>query len=409
VTARTLLDGTGRPPLLLLGLATFASMASMRACDSLLPLLAVEFGTTTGAAAQTISAFAIAYGLLQIVFGPLSDRVGRLRLITFAVVCCAVANLAVAVSPNLRATVGWRAFAGAASGGIVPLALALIGDTVAYERRQEVLARLMFATLSGMIAGQWLGGVAADAFGWRAVFGGLSLGFAAVAVALITSGHAGPGSGPAMDARGIGFMAGVLRVLQVRWARWIVSAAAIEGAFAFAALTFVPSHLHHDFGLSLGQAGAVMALYGVGGLAYAAGARQLVGRLGERGLVVAGGCCLGLAMAMLAFGPTWHWAVPACFVGGVGFQMLHITLQAHATQMEPSLRGTAVSLFVVCLFAGQAIGVSTAGVVVDAFSPRWVFAASMVALPLMGLWLHRGLVLRRQWPARQGGAARTAG
>ena len=398
--------GSGGPPLLLLGLATFASMASMRACDSLLPLLGAAFNTTTGAAAQTISAFAIAYGLAQIVFGPLSDRVGRLRLIVFAVGCCAAANLAVASSSTLGATIGWRAFAGAAAGGIVPLALAWIGDTVAYERRQEVLARLMLATISGMIAGQWLGGVLADAFGWRSVFAGLSLGFAGVAIAFLTAGHAARVARPEqVDGHGVGFMTGVGRVLQVRWARWVVAASAIEGVFAFAALTFVPSFLHREFGLSLGQAGAVMALYGVGGLVYAAGARLLIRRLGEGGLVVTGGNCLGIAMAMLVFGPTWHWAVPACFVGGLGFQMLHSTLQTHATQMQPSLRGTAVSLVVVSLFGGQALGVSVAGVVVDLLSPQWVFAASMFALPLTGLWFRHGLALRRRWPAEQGGAA----
>src|SRR5690606_39574701 len=58
----------------LLGLAAFASMASMRWCDALLPALADEFSTTAGQSAQVVYAFTIAYGVMQLIYGPLGDR-----------------------------------------------------------------------------------------------------------------------------------------------------------------------------------------------------------------------------------------------------------------------------------------------------------------------------------------------
>jgi len=61
----------------LLSLAAFASAASLRATDTLLPQLAAEFSVTTGSAASVVTAFAISYGLLQAVYGPLGDRYGR--------------------------------------------------------------------------------------------------------------------------------------------------------------------------------------------------------------------------------------------------------------------------------------------------------------------------------------------
>ena len=51
--------------------------------------------------------------------------------------------------------------------------MAWIGDSVAYEERQEVLAQLLGATVFGMICGQWAGGLLADLFGWRSAFVGL--------------------------------------------------------------------------------------------------------------------------------------------------------------------------------------------------------------------------------------------
>ncbi len=383
---------SGQPPPLLwvLALASFTSMASMRACDALLPQMASEFNVTTGAAAQTLAAFAIAYGVLQVVYGPLGDRYGKSRAIGCAVLACAAANLAIALAPDLPATVALRALAGGAAGGIVPLSIASIGDTVAYERRQETLARLSLATIGGMIAGQWLGGVMAEAWGWRSVFLALAAGFTAVSWPVWRWALHSPR--PLLDAQSRQPYGEQLALLwRTPWARTVLVATFVEGMFTLAPFTFLPSHLHGSLGLSLGQAGAVTALYGIGGIFFALGSRRLIARLGEGGLVGSGGALLFTCMAGLALSPSWGWAAPACFIGGVGFYMLHSTLQTHATQMLPQVRGTAVSVFVVCLFGGQSLGVALAAAVVDHASTRWVFAAYAVVLALLAVLFRRAL------------------
>ena len=389
-------------PLLVVCLASFSSLASMRACDSLLPILARDFATSAGAAAQTVSAFALAYGVVQFLVGPLGDRHGRLRVMAAACGLAAVANVAVMLAPTLPAMTGARVLAGAASGGIVPLSLALIGDTVAFERRQATLAQLMLATNMGMMAGLWIGGVLAEALGWRAVFATLACGFAAVAVALLRAAlrtgnlpaHLAAQQGGVRQALG-----GFVEVLRIRWARWVVVLVGLEGALVFSTLAFVPTFLHDRFGLSLAQAGAVMALYAAAGLAYAPLAGRLAQALGSRRQAIGGASAIGLGAALLALSPQWAWAMPACLLAGLGFFMLHSTLQLHATQMAPERRATGISLFVVSLFAGQAIGVSLAAWVVDHASVRAVFACTAVALPLLGLALRHGLARHAPGPA----------
>ncbi len=88
-------------PLTLLSAAAFASMTSTRVCDPLLPALARDFGTSTGHAARVISAFAIAFGPLQRFYGPLADRDGKFRIVSRAVLGCALSNLAAAFAPTL--------------------------------------------------------------------------------------------------------------------------------------------------------------------------------------------------------------------------------------------------------------------------------------------------------------------
>jgi MFS transporter, YNFM family, putative membrane transport protein len=126
-----------------------------------------------------------------------------------------------------------------------------------------------------------------------------------------------------------------------------------------------------------------MALYGAGGLVYVFLAKRLLSRLGEVGLANLGGWILGAAFAILAFAPHWGWSVLACFLGGLGFYMLHNTLQTNATQMVPEARGTAVALFASSLFLGQAIGMVAASRVVDHVGEQPVFLAGMVMLPLI--------------------------
>ena len=393
--------------LVAIGLAGFASMASMRACDSVLPALASGFAVSTSAAAQTISGFAIAYGFMQFFLGPLGDRLGKPRVIGWAAMACALANLAIAFSGTLDAVIAGRVLAGAAGGGIVPLSLAHIGDTVSYEKRQIALSRLLLATISGMVAGQWLGGVIAEIWGWRWVFAVLTLLFLGAALTVMwtggrVSGEASRSQGSQGGAAPMSLFRQMRTILALRWARRVLMTVALEGAIAMAAFTFVPTYLHQRFDLSLAAAGGVMAFFGLGGLVYAGFAPWIIRRLGERGMTVSGGLGLGASLALLALSPHWEWAPVACLLGGLSFYLLHNTLQANATQMQPAMRGTAVSLFASSLFCGQSLGVVAAAWIADQGSLQAVFLGSAVLLPILGGWFRAGLSRRDSWQREQG-------
>lgn len=81
--------------------------------------------------------------------------------------------------------------------------------------------------------------------------------------------------------------------------------------------------------------------------------------------------------------------MPLCLASGMGFYMIHNTLQTQATQMSPGQRGTAVSLFAFALFSGQSVGTGVASLVVDALSTGAVLAACGVGLVLLGFVVAR--------------------
>lgn len=160
----------------LLALAAFVSASAFRICDPMLPQLAAEFGASTGQAARAVTAFAVAYGVLQMFFGPVGDRYGKYRVVSVATFACAVGSAGAVAAETLDMLVLCRALSGAAGAGIVPLSMAWIGDTVPYERRQATLARFLTGTILGMATGQLAGGLFADTLGWRWAFAALVCG-----------------------------------------------------------------------------------------------------------------------------------------------------------------------------------------------------------------------------------------
>ena len=389
-------EPTGNRAVALLAVAGFFSSAAFRVCDPLLPQLAAEFGTSTGAAAYTITVFSVAYGSVQILWGPIGDHYGKYRTAAFATLACAIGNFAAVFAPSLTALIVCRGIAGATGGGIIPLALAWIGDTVPYAQRQAVLARFLTGTILGIACGQFIGGLFADTLGWRWAFGALSVCYvvagvllqfelrraAATAVEAIVATPARPRAA---------FLAQIGAILRDRWARVVLVSVALEGAIIFGALAFVPSDLHLRYGVSLTAAGAIVAAYGFGGVGYTLCARRLVARLGERGLARAGGIVTMLAFGLLWLAITWHLSFVACFAIGFGFYMLHNTLQTNATQMAPAARGTAVAMFASFFFIGQSAGVALASLVVDAAGPSWLYLIAMVMTPVIATGFARAL------------------
>lgn len=383
----------------LLGLAAFCSMASMRVCDPMLVALSLEYRISTGDASAVVAAFAVAYGVLQLVYGPLGDRIGKVRVIISATAACAVFSAMTALAPSFTVLVVSRAAMGAAAAGIIPLSMAWIGDEVAYEQRQETLARLMVATVTGMMAGQWFGGFATETLGWRAALGVLALGFLAAAVLLLRhargSGVLRPAAVPGAQAFSLArYLASTLALVRVPRVRWVLTVVAIEGALAFGTLAFVPARMVDGFGLSASAAGGVMVLYGVGGLIYSVFARRWLAAWGERGLALLGATLIAVGLLALAWAPAVGWAMLGCFLAGVGFYMLHNTLQVQATQMAPEARGTAVTLFACLLFLGQSTGVLLVAFSVDRGWLPPVFTAAAAGVFVLGVLISRRVQAR---------------
>ena len=348
----------------LLSAASFVSGGSLRVTDSMLPKLAMDFQISLGAASYAVTAFAVTYGLAQLLFGPLGDRFGKYLMIAIGCAAGVVSTLLCALAPTFDMLLVARLLAGTTAAAVIPLALAWIGDVIPYEERQPIMARYLVGQILGLSSGVMLGGMAADYFGWRMPFIVITVLYAIIAVMLFAINRRLPGhtrqtkrsEGPVIPQMVSEFR----HVLSKRWSLVVLSTVFLEAVFLFGAFAFIASHLHRTFGLSLSLSGSMVMLFGLGGLSFAIFSNKLVPFFGEIGLVRWGGSIAFASLVMVGLAPSWVWTIPACFMTGLGFYMLHNTLQINATQMAPERRGAAVSSFAFCFFLGQAAGVAAA-------------------------------------------------
>jgi len=376
----------------LLALASFASQTMVRVADPLLPQIAADVGTTVGTASVITSAYAVSHGASLLIAGPFGDRFPKYAIVTLVTLLCAVTVAACAASRTLTELGIARLLSGLTAGPIITFGIAFIGDTVPYEKRQPVIGRFLAGQILGLAAGQVIGGVIGDYFGWRSVFYFIAALFLLVGIGLAIELFRNPlaRQNPPREEQAMSFVGGYVAVLKTPWARIILFAVFAESALFFAPFAFIGADLHARQSLSFTAVGAVLSMFGVGGLIYVVTVQNLVRRLGQQGLVICGGILMALAFLALAL-PLWWVSAGAIAATGLGLYMMHNTLQVNATQMAPQNRATAMSLFTVHLYVGQAAGVAAVAPLIDRYGAPPIYIATALLWPLLALWFVRKL------------------
>jgi MFS transporter, YNFM family, putative membrane transport protein len=403
-----------RASLLVLGMAAFMVQADARVIDPLLHVIARDFHTTLPAAAVVISSYALPYGLFQLLYGPVGDRVGKIPVMAACLAIFSFGTFACAFVPSIPVFATLRFLTGVAAAAVVPMSLGYIGDKFPYQDRQIALGRFMSALMIGQIVGSTLGGIFGQYVGWRYIF--VAFGVVALAVsallaregrrfaeqrntarplgpalltvpiggALIFVGLVGvlpPALSAVVGAAGVCLLGYALAtqyggILTRPTAPLVLGTVMLEGLFVFGGLSYLASSLTDRFGINYAYAGLMVAGFGCGGLVYSVSVKKLVIGAGELGVLLLGGALLGLGFVSIGLMPYWQWFVPAVVVLGMGYYTMHGTLQTRATELAPQARGTAISLFAFFFFLGQATGPQVLGSILKS---RGYAAAFIVA------------------------------
>ncbi|KIN92366.1 multidrug effflux MFS transporter [Thauera sp. SWB20] len=140
-----------------------------------LPALTASFGAVPAQAQLTLTALLLAFGASQLFWGPLSDRIGRRRVLLIGLAGYTLAAVGSALAGSIEVMVFWRVLQGAFMGAGTVCARAIVRDLYAPQEG----ARAMSKGLSGLGVAACLspplGGVLAEWFGWRATLAALTV------------------------------------------------------------------------------------------------------------------------------------------------------------------------------------------------------------------------------------------
>ena len=370
-----------RAELPLLQLAAFFSSFDRFAVAPMLVTIAASLGASLSEVAATASLYYLLYGAMQPVWGMLSDRIGRVRVMRLTLYGATVAGVVSALAPNLGVLVAARALAGGLFAAVIPAALVYVGDTVGMDSRQKALADLMAASAVGTALATALGGLAAYLDAWRFAFAAPAL--AGGVLALLLARLPEPKDFAPEEREGPLVQVG--RVLGRPWALAVVVIAAVEGAVILGCLTFLAPSLEID-GFSPAVAGLAVGLYGLAVLGWTRAVKRVSDRLGAAALILIGGGMLTLGYASGALGPPLVGVGIAAVLVGGGFAFMHSTLQTWATEVVPEARATVISLFAAALFVGSGVATTVAAPLAEGGSFGLLFAAAAVVAVPLGLF-----------------------
>lgn len=348
--------------ILVLG-ACFASTFTMRIVDPLIPTLAGEFGRSVPQIVVMVTAFALSYALGQPFLGPIADTIGKIRTILICLIVLAILSGAAAFAQSFEVMAVVRATTGVASGGVIPIAMAAIGDRAPMHERQIALGRFLVIMIVGQMSGSACSGLIATHVGWRGPF--LAASAMAVGAAALVAIFLKPRRNAKRPPLSIsGAVANYGLVFSNPKTKLLYGLVITEGILLFGIPAYVAAILFERSGVGPAQAGLVIAGMGFGCLIYGILTRILVERLGPSMMTKLGGAVCGIALSLFALsGWPWWSAIVLFAVQGFGFFLLHGTFQAQATELAPTARGSAVSLFACFFFTGQALGPVVMGAV----------------------------------------------
>ncbi len=379
--------------LALLFVLAFVVSVDLRIIAPVLPSIAASLHATAGAVGLAMTSYAVAYGSGQLVYGPLSDRFGRVPVVRLAALGWSVCTALSALCATTWQFVAVRLLAGVFAGSVIPLTLVYIGDTVEYARRQVVVGRFSVVTSAGLAFSAAIGGLVAHLLSWRAML----LAYALVGLLPVALLWRLPTDRPARDPGDVEPVARFVDFLRDPFARTVYLSIFAEGFLLWGPVTYLGAYAAARYGLNQFAVGLLIALFGVGTMVGGALMGSLR-RLSEGGLAWGGGLAMGLALLIIAprIGPLDSWVIfaAAMLLLGLGFVGLHTTLQVHATEISQAARGKAFSLFPFSLFSGVAAGTAAMGPLVDAGGEHVMLAGC--GLGLVGVGIVTARIRRRR-------------
>lgn len=302
------------------------------------------FAYHRAAAALLVTAYSISYGVFQLIYGQLAGRIGKVRTIVLSLCPFALGTIGCAAVDSFSSLMPLRVVTGMFAAGVIPTSLVEIGDRFPFVQPPRAIAFFLSLATSGQALGIVIGGIVAQFLSYRYLLARYKV------------------------------------LLRLRFVWLIYALVLCEGLVFFGEFTLLGIYGVKQLHLSYFVIGLLTATYSLGAFVGSRTIARAISRVGTGRMPI-----LGAGIMTLSFGVIWAWQTVAGLaigfvVFGFGFSYCHATLQTHATDLLPTGRATAMSLFAFSLFIGGGIGPMLTGYIYDAMGMRWLLGVVTVGM-----------------------------
>ncbi len=371
-----------------------------------LPSIGQSLGTTTHAVQASLMAFFISLGLGQLVYGPVSDMVGRKAPLYFGLLLFAAGSIGCALAPDINTLIALRFVQGlgACAGMVVPRAVVRDLHTGADAARLTSLLMLVFsicpilAPLVGSLLTEWAG--------WRSVFWAVTVTAVLGVLLLATSLPETRPPEQRVDSSVRSAVAAYGVLLRDRHFLGLVFIGSFGISSFFAYLANSPFVMINHFGLTPRQYSLAFAVNAASFIGVSQFTGRLVGRFGLNAVVkvavVGYAIVMMLQLALNLLGVDRLDVLIAMMLIGFGFLGLVVpTTAVLALDAHGSIAGTASALMGTLQFVTGAVVMAVVGLFVDGTARPMVTGIAICALVVLALtrWTLGGLTVRQPLPA----------
>ena len=350
-----------------------------------IPAVKLDFGIDSATAQVAFSVTLLVMAVATLVYGPLSDRLGRRPVLLGGLMLFVAGSGACAIAPDIETLIGARLIQGIGAACSLVIARAIARDLYDLDRLVKVMAYLTMAYVLGPMLATPIGGVLVDAFGWRAIFV-----FAAAAGALILTlivsvlreTHARPLYTPDRQNP----LQGYVRLLRGPvFLGYVLQPGFSSGAF-FAHATAASILMTQTLERPASEFGLYFMLFPIGFLIGNVISSRLSGRVPIDVMVLAGGVVIVTACSSLVIGVTILGVSPlVLFLPGMlqtlGQGLSLPNAQAGALAVDRQLAGTAAGITVFFqLFLGAALSMLVGALADGPIGPMVTIVAGSAVL-----------------------------
>lgn len=377
-----------RPPhLATLMVASGLSVLSLNMFLPSLPQIARDFGVSFATVTWAVSGYLALTAVLQLIAGPVSDRVGRRPVVLFCFGSFTVLSAICAVAESFAIFLAARMLQGVVIAGST-MALASVRDTSEAGDAAQKISWVSMGMAVGPMVGPALGGVLDAAFGWRSVFWVLSAGGAVITLVALRA------WGETHFARSASFGAQfrAYPALLASGAFWAFSGVAVCGIGCFyifiSGAPLVADRVLEISSAQLGLAIGVITMgffvgNGVSGrVSKRAGLGPMV--LTGRALQVAAISMNLLLLAVGIFDPLSFFGLMA--IVGFGNGIANPSANAGLMSVNPALAGSAAGLSGALILAFGAVFTALSARLLEVGPPAATLLLTMLAVSLIGLF-----------------------